>query len=118
MITREVDYGIRMVLALSRRKAGTTASTGALAAEMDIPLRFLRRIVRKLVAAKIVASHRGSGGGVRLARPRARVRLTDVVNAISPSSLKLNTCTVHPEMVRLQRLLEKQLRGITFDKLA
>jgi Rrf2 family protein len=130
MITREVDYAIRTVLAMARRGADATVSTAELAGEMEIPFRFLRRIVRKLAAAKIVASQRGHGGGLKLLVPRERLSLLTVAEAIAPSSLKLNTClvdtrncrrsgacTVHREMNRLQVLLEKQLRGITFDKL-
>jgi Rrf2 family transcriptional regulator, iron-sulfur cluster assembly transcription factor len=130
MVTREVDYAIRMVVAMVRRGTGATVSTAELADEMEIPFRFLRRIVRKLVEAKIVTSHRGSGGGVRLAVPGKRLRLPDVIDAIAPNSLKLNTClvdprncrrsgfcTVHPAMNRLQDILERQLRSITFDKL-
>lgn len=130
MITREVDYAIRVVLALSRRGPDEIASTAALADEMEIPFRFLRRIVRKLVAAQIIASLRGHGGGVRLLVPARRLSLLDVAEAIDPACLKLNTClidaancrrsgfcTVHQQMNRLQEILEKQLRAITFDKI-
>lgn len=129
MITREVDYAIRTVLSLAARGPDATASTADLAAEMQIPFRFLRQIVRKLVAGGIVASQRGNGGGITLLVAPDKLSLLTILEIIDPRNLKLNTCLVekancprsgycrvHAEMHRLQGMLEEQLAGITMDK--
>ncbi|MEI8139570.1 MAG: Rrf2 family transcriptional regulator [bacterium] len=55
MITRETDYSMRLVLALAERhkKGILSASSAEIAAEMDIPYRFLRKLVKRLVVGGI-----------------------------------------------------------------
>ncbi len=133
MITREADYAIRTVLSLAKRQGQgepAPASTAALAEEMQIPFRFLRKIVRKLVAAGMVASQRGNGGGIALIKPGRDVSLLEVLLAVDSKDLQLNHCLadkdicgrsgfcrVHTQMQRLQTLLERQLKDITIDQL-
>jgi Rrf2 family transcriptional regulator, repressor of oqxAB len=45
---------------------------------------FLRRILRDLVAAGLVAAREGRTGGYRLARPASRITLADVYRAVEP----------------------------------
>jgi len=131
MITREVDYAIRTVLSLSRRGVNPAAvSTAGLAKELDIPFRFLRRIVRKLVEGGVVASQRGNGGGVQLAKPPDAISLLSIIAAVDKRSTKLNLCTidsancprsgicrVHQELSSLQNTLESSLDLITMARL-
>jgi len=129
MITREVDYAIRAMLCLALHK-GKVISTTAMAEEMAIPYRFLRRILLRLTAAGLVVSTRGKQGGVSLTRPAAACSLLEVVQALDPETITLNaclqssnacdrslTCAVHTEWARLQSLLEEQLACITLDTL-
>jgi len=132
MITREADYAIRVVLYLARQSDGeATVSTAELSEEMDIPYRFLRKIVRRMVDAGLVLSQRGKGGGVSLAVAPSRISLLDVLRAIDPKSVVLNacldapadcdrlrTCPTHAEFRKLQELLDKGLHAITFDELS
>jgi Rrf2 family protein len=45
---------------------------------------FLRRILRDLVAAGLVAAREGRRGGYRLARPPERITLAEVYRAVEP----------------------------------
>jgi len=131
MITKEADYAVRMMLYLARHaNNGHSVSTALLAEKMEIPYRFLRKIVRRMVAAGLVASQRGKGGGVKLARPCDRISLLQVVNAIDPRGVQINVCStdkracsrsrqceVHPELRQLQQLLDKRLGDISFEEL-
>lgn len=129
MITREADYAIRVVLYLAQHTEGGAVSTADLAEVMEIPYRFLRKIVRRMVDAELVVSQRGQGGGLRLARQEKDVSLADVLNAIDPSGVKLNLCMLDPaecsrsstcqiskKFAVLQAELDQKLRSITFDK--
>jgi len=129
MITREADYAIRVVLYLAQHSDEGAVSTADLAEEMDIPYRFLRKIVRRMVEAELVVSQRGQGGGLRLARKEGDISLADVLNAIDPSGVKLNLCMLEGEECQrskfcviskkfevLQEELYEKLRSITFDK--
>jgi len=128
MITREADYAIRVVLFLAQHNEDGAVSTADLAEEMEIPYRFLRKIVRRMVEAELVVSQRGQGGGLRLARPKKEVSLADVLNAIDPAGVKLNlcmmnseecqrskTCEITKKFAALQATLDEKLNSITFD---
>ncbi len=126
MITREADYAIRAMLCLALHQDERVVSTTVMAEEMDIPYRFLRRILLRLADAGLVASTRGKHGGVSLTRPASTYSLLEVVRALDPGTIALNaclvssnacdrspTCVVHTELARLQALLEQQLACIT-----
>ncbi|MEI8242522.1 MAG: Rrf2 family transcriptional regulator [bacterium] len=129
MITREADYAIRAVLELAGGTSGRSAA--ALARTAQVPYPFLRRVLGKLVAAGLVCSSRGRGGGVRLARPAAAISLLDVARAIDPDTVTLNAClredgaccglrrcAVHAALASVQRDLWRALAAVNFDSLA
>lgn len=132
MITREADYAVRTVLYLAcTNDSNSSVSTRELSESMEIPYRFLRKLVRCLVEAGLVESRRGKGGGLRLRRPAQDISLADVLHVMDPAGIKLNLCMmgkdrctrsgfcpVHPRMRDLQDLLDDKLEEITFDQLA
>lgn len=130
MITREIDYAFRAMLYLAQHD-GEIVSTTILAEEMGIPYRFLRRILLRLTATRLVASVRGKLGGLRLVADPAAVSLLDIVAAVDPHAVTLNlcladpaactrtnTCVVHEELVDVQQLLHDRLRQISLATLA
>lgn len=130
MITRETDYAIRALLRLALANGGIV-STSVLATEMDIPYRFLRRIVLKLGAQGLVRSLRGKQGGLQLARPAEKISLLDVVKAVDAEAILLNTClsdhndcpreafcVVHEELSDIQDELHRRFAQITLAGLA
>ncbi len=54
----------------------------AIAADQEIPVKFLEGILRQLRQAGIVASQRGAVGGYRLDREPSSVSIADVVRAL------------------------------------
>ena len=130
MITRETDYALRALLCLATRGQGQVIATSAMAEEMDIPYRFLRRILQKLHVAGLVGSSRGKTGGVWLRPDPASLSLRDVVFHVDPSTVTLNAClidgtacnrvsrcVVHDELVRVQAILEHELSTTTLAEL-
>ncbi|HOF88108.1 MAG TPA: Rrf2 family transcriptional regulator, partial [Armatimonadota bacterium] len=84
MITRETDYAIRAMLYLAHHAGDGAISAATVAEAMDIPYRFLRRILSRLVGTNLLVSTRGKQGGLRLARDPEEVSLLDVVEAMDP----------------------------------
>lgn len=86
--TAKVDYAVRAVIALARTAAelgeGRPAPVKAhlLAAEGDIPPKFLESILADLKRAGIVASQRGAVGGYRLGRSADQITVADVIRAV------------------------------------
>lgn len=67
-------------LALVADDAAVPAS--ALADGAHIPPHYMSKIMRKLVAAKLVTATKGPGGGFRLARRREAIRFLDIISAV------------------------------------
>ena len=100
-----------------------------LAEEMDIPYRFLRKIVRRMVDANLLISQRGQGGGLRLARDKKNISFADVLSIIDPTGinesrlidpqecLRNKCCPTHKIFCKLQDELDEKLKKITFDTL-
>ncbi len=128
MITREVDYALRAVLELAAGTEGRSATV--LAEATQVPYPFMRRVLARLTAARLVQSLRGRGGGVRLARPAGALTLLDVVRAMDPDTVTLNAClregaycarsawcAAHAALTDVQQELWHRLAGISIAAL-
>jgi Rrf2 family protein len=116
MITRETDYSMRLVLALAARhnKGIDSVSSAAVAEEMDIPYRFLRKLAKRLVSGGLIESRRGKGGGVALARKPKDISLFDVLKATGPRGAELSLCVSEPNACTRSTLcrLHREFKGI------
>jgi Rrf2 family iron-sulfur cluster assembly transcriptional regulator len=116
MITRETDYSMRLVLALAVRhnKGIDSVSSAAVAEEMDIPYRFLRKLAKRLVSGGLIESRRGKGGGVALARKPKDISLFDVLKATGPRGAELSLCVSEPNACNRSTLcrLHREFKGI------
>jgi Rrf2 family protein len=128
-VARQTDYAARIVAHLASLGPGEQASIAEVAADRLLPVPFVRRIVGRLVAADIVATVRGQKGGIRLARPAARISLLDVVRAMegeadlsecleSPRTCPFSSkCPVRTAWGAAALALERSLARSRFDKL-
>jgi len=130
-ITQEADYGLRVVLHLCKIGYGERVEAKVVAAQEGIPLRFLLKLLRKLIQHGIVKSYRGVAGGYALDKTPENITLREVIEAID-GPISVNRCTVesnfcninrtgsciiHKAMRKIQRDLLKELEGITFKNL-
>lgn len=129
-ISRQTDYATRLVLHLAALEPGTQVAIAEISRVRHLPIPFVRRLVGQLVKAGLLSSCRGSGGGVRLARPAHDISLLDVVQAIE-GQIALNHCVDNPEAcvmadhcpgnsawTGVTRALSQNLADIRFDALA
>lgn len=79
-IPAKVDYGLRAVLSLAA--AGRPQTAEELAADQQLPPRFLGAILADLRRAGLVSSQRGAEGGFRLARPPEGITLAQIIRAL------------------------------------
>lgn len=119
---RRADYAIRCVVALAGAHGdGQRHKAADIAADMDVPVSYVPRILAKLVRAGITESLAGRDGGYRLARDPAAVSLLDVVSAVdgelSSTACVLRSgpcrwhdaCAVHEPWARAQQALLDEL---------
>src|SRR3569623_1368778 len=74
MISQRCRYALKAMLNLARDSSGQSRQVSALAAEENIPRKFLEGIMSEMRQHNLVESARGKSGGYRLARPARGVR--------------------------------------------
>ncbi|NQT85258.1 Rrf2 family transcriptional regulator [bacterium] len=128
LITRKMDYGLRIMMTLGMR-AGERLSGEELAEAAQVSRGFALKIVRQLAQAGLVLARRGVGGGVDLARPIQDITLHDILSAsgaVRPINLCISepkacdrsaACAAHRLLRPVQEGLDKQLSAITLAKL-
>ena len=79
-ISAKVDYAIRALCGLAESQG--TVTSAALAAEQNIPEKYLESIMNDLRRVDLVVSRRGSDGGYHLGRPASEIRLADVIRPL------------------------------------
>lgn len=101
-LTSFTDYGLRVLMRLAGDpdRAFTTAE---LAYEFQVSRNHLAKVISSLAGAGYLQTRRGGGGGARLARSAADIRLGDVVAVLEADqalvecfALGGNTCTLTP----------------------
>jgi Rrf2 family protein len=79
MLTTTSEHALRALTHLARLPEGSSMLGRELAEQADIPANYLSKILWTLGNAGIIDATRGSGGGYRLKRNAAEVRLFEVV---------------------------------------
>ena len=75
-------YAMVALADLALQPASALASLGDISRRQDISLPYLEQLFVKLRRAGLVESARGPGGGYRLARPAAEIRVAEVLAAV------------------------------------
>ncbi|WP_299839691.1 Rrf2 family transcriptional regulator [uncultured Jannaschia sp.] len=84
-------YAMVALVDLAQRTPRATASLSEISKRQDISLTYLEQLFVKLRRAGLVESIRGPGGGYRLARPAAEIRVSDVLEAVDETVSALHT---------------------------
>jgi Rrf2 family protein len=121
LLTRECDYAIRLVRALSRSGEGSVTQ---LCGDECVPQQYAYKILKKLERSGIVRGYRGPQGGYRLLKSPLDLTLLDIVTATEdkpllsaclsnnfscPRNSETSPCSVHSELCRLQELVASEL---------
>ena len=129
-LTRSADRGVRVMTHVATLGPGGRVNALELADATGTPVAFLGKILQRLVAARLIVSHRGCDGGFELARPARDISLLDVVTALE-GRLCLNAClpggagcdrspwcAVHLVWAEAQAALARVLASASIENLA
>ena len=121
LLTRECDYGLRIIRALA---TGDKATAEEICTAENIPGQFAYKILKKLERAGFLQSSRGRDGGYWLVKQLDNVSIYDIVSSID-ENLFINEClrndrpcvrnnpddkcSVHKELDRIQAILVEEL---------
>jgi Rrf2 family protein len=81
-LTRASAYALHAVVHMAARKENTIVASHLVAQERGIPERFLLKVLKPLVSARVLQSVKGPNGGYRLARPATQITLLEIVEAV------------------------------------
>jgi Rrf2 family protein len=84
-LTRRADYAMRGMLSLARHEPASMTGA-AIAAETDMPGRFVTQVMGDLVRAGLVEARVGRAGGYRLAMATTAITILAVVEAVEGSA--------------------------------
>lgn len=83
MLTQRSRYALRAMLYLGAQEAGgPPVPMGRIAAEANVPRKFLELILADLREAGFLHSHRGKMGGYCLSRPSHMISLGEIIRVI------------------------------------
>lgn len=126
MVSKTAEYALRAIVCLAT-DPGAAFSADVLAAQSQVPRRYLHRVLQDLVTAEIVRSRPGPGGGYELIVGIYQLNILDVVNAVSPleriRSCPLGVpfhktlCPLHAELDRAYAATEEAFKSVTFADL-
>lgn len=81
-LTRASSYALHAVIFMVTQKDNQPVASHLIAKARGIPERFLLKVLKPLVSARVLHSVKGPNGGYQLARPPAEISLLEVIEAV------------------------------------
>jgi Rrf2 family protein len=81
-LTRAASYALHAVVYMAAQKTDKPIASHHIAQERGIPERFLLKVLKPLVTARILASVKGPNGGYRLARPANNISMLEIIESV------------------------------------
>ncbi len=127
---KQGDYAVRVAIDLARHWGGEPRKAREIAASMDIPLGFLKRVLAELVSQGLLGSTAGSKGGYWLTQSPEAITLLDIIepteHLLSPKRCILrggprdwsDFCPIHDTWCLAQKAFADSLHATNLDQLA
>lgn len=81
-LTRASSYALHAVAFMASQKQSKPVASHHIAQARGIPERFLLKVLKPLVSARVLHSVKGPNGGYRLARAASDISMLEVVEAV------------------------------------
>lgn len=129
MFSQTTEYALRAMACLAM-KPDELMPTPALAEQTKVPANYLAKVLQQLATSKLIVGRRGVGGGYKLAKRSADIKLMDVINAVTvverikscPLGLSnhgSNLCALHRKGDEAAKAVIEVYNGVTlYDLIA
>ena len=94
-LSRITDYGIVLLVKLAQSPGGEAQNARHLAAQSELPVPVVSKVLKTLAREGLLASQRGSKGGYALAHDAAEITVPDMITALE-GPISLTECATHP----------------------
>jgi Rrf2 family protein len=125
------DYAVLMMRTAATHCGGVRHNAATLAVEAGIPVPTAQKLASLLGRAGLIKATRGSGGGIKLARPAAAITLADIIEAVDgPIALTgcldaegadccalARPCDIRPHWIGVNALVRGALEHVTLAHL-
>jgi Rrf2 family protein len=81
-LTRASSYALHAVVHMAGQKNDKPLASHHVAAARGIPERFLLKVLKPLVSARILTSVKGPNGGYRLAKAPSEISMLEILEAV------------------------------------
>src|SRR5947208_589515 len=81
-LTRASSYAIHAVAFMAAQKSDRPVASHNIAQARGIPERFLLKVLKPLVSARVLTSIKGPHGGYRLAKPAHEISMLEILEAV------------------------------------
>ncbi|MBV9126167.1 MAG: Rrf2 family transcriptional regulator [Planctomycetes bacterium] len=81
-LTSASRYAVHALVYFASQQTNQLVASHQVAQATGVPEKFLLKLLKPLVTARVLFSMKGPNGGYRLARPAAKITLLDVVEAM------------------------------------
>ncbi len=81
-LTRASSYALHAVAFMAAQKHDRPVASHHIAQARGIPERFLLKVLKPLVQARVLLSVKGPNGGYRLARPASDISMLEILEAV------------------------------------
>ena len=129
-ISRKLDYGIQLMVALAKEGENKPIPTAKLSEMLEIPLPFLHQIGHSLMQAGLIKASPGPKGGIRLNQSPEEISILNITESLEGKICindcltekdvcqKVDECTSQKMWATMQDQLIGFLGGINLDILA
>lgn len=129
VLQNTTQYTIRILNYLANESDNKLVSAKTLSQKLNIPYKFLTKIMTNLVKDEFVISIRGREGGFKLSRPADEINLAQVLDAASDKledkgcilgiglCSDQKKCTLHDQWTKPKKLIQKMFENTTLDQL-
>lgn len=127
-LSKTAQYAIRILTYLHRHHE-SSHSVNVLHNELELPYKYLTKMVTDLVKKGLVKASRGRDGGVSLAKDANAIYLGDILEAIGEplehdrcilgfdKCDATNPCALHDQWIKPKEMIETMLMATTLDSL-
>jgi len=128
-MSTKAQYAVRAMVSLNLHAEEGPVSIKDISARESISLPYLEQLFVKLRRGEIVTSVRGPGGGYRLARPAAEIRVDQIIDSVEETLVPVSCmdeaghcvcddhCVTHTVWQGLGDKIREFLASITLDDL-
>jgi len=81
-LTRATSYALHAVVFMASEDQGQIVASHLIARARGIPERFLLKVLKPLVSARVLSSVKGPNGGYRLAKSPSQITLLEIMEAV------------------------------------